>query len=89
VSSAELDWAEIELKYAGYLARERNAASRLARLEQLPLPALVDYSELTAISFEAREKLRRIQPETLGQAARIPGVSPADLQVLAGAALKK
>ena len=88
-SSAETDWAEIELKYAGYLARERDAASRLNRLEELPLSASMDYAELTAISFEAREKLGRVQPQTLGQAARIPGVSPADLQVLAGEALKK
>ena len=87
-STAEVDWAEIELKYAGYLARERTAASRLSRLEELLLPTSVDYAALTAISFEARQKLDRIRPATLGQAGRIPGVSPADLQILAGAVLK-
>ena len=88
MSTAELDWAEIEIKYAGYLSRERTAASRLSRLEELSLPTSVDYAALTAISFEARQKLDRIRPATLGQAGRIPGVSPADLQILAGAVLK-
>ena len=89
VSSVDSDWAEIELKYAGYLAREQSAANRLNRLEELPLSGSMDYAELTAISFEARQKLDRIRPTTLGQAGRIPGVSPADLQILAGEALKR
>ncbi|HEU4801060.1 MAG TPA: FAD-dependent oxidoreductase, partial [Gemmatimonadales bacterium] len=88
-STSSVDWAEIELKYAGYLAREQSAANRLNRLEELPLSGSMDYAELTAISFEARQKLDRIRPTTLGQAGRIPGVSPADLQILAGEALKR
>jgi tRNA uridine 5-carboxymethylaminomethyl modification enzyme len=71
---------EVELKYAGYLSREREAASRMAELEDFALPTNLPYRELSALSFEAREKLARVRPETLGQARRIPGVSPSDLQ---------
>lgn len=89
VSSAEsASSVDIELKYAGYLNRERQAAARLARLEELPLAESVEYTSLTAISFEARQKLDRIRPATLGQAGRIPGVTPADLQVLAAVAIR-
>ena len=77
-----LAWAEIELKYEGYLAREAVAASRTSRLDELPLPASLPYSSLNALSFEAREKLSARQPTTLGQASRIPGVSPSDIQGL-------
>ncbi len=79
---------EIELKYAGYLSREREAAARLAELDQLALPPDLPYRELTALSFEAREKLSRAQPATVGQAGRIPGVSPSDLQGLVLATLR-
>lgn len=75
-------WAEVEMKYRGYLDRERAAAERLAELDELPLPADLSYTGLSALSFEAREKLHRIRPSTLGQAGRIPGVSPSDLQNL-------
>lgn len=89
VSSAEsASSVDIELKYAGYLNRERQAAARLARLEELPLAESVEYTSLTAISFEARQKLDQIRPATLGQAGRIPGVTPADLQVLAAVAIR-
>ncbi|HXE58443.1 MAG TPA: tRNA uridine-5-carboxymethylaminomethyl(34) synthesis enzyme MnmG [Gemmatimonadales bacterium] len=75
-------WAEIELKYGGYLERERESAARLAKLEDFALPAEVPYRRLTSLSFEAREKLSAARPATLGQASRIPGVSPSDLQCL-------
>ncbi len=79
---------EIELKYAGYLSREREAATRLAELDQFALPADLPYHELSALSFEAREKLARTRPATVGQAGRIPGVSPNDLQGLVLATLR-
>jgi tRNA uridine 5-carboxymethylaminomethyl modification enzyme len=75
-------WADIELKYAGYLRKERLSAERLSQLDQFPLPDGLDYSGLQTLAFEARERLQRLQPRTLGQAGRIPGVSPSDLQNL-------
>jgi tRNA uridine 5-carboxymethylaminomethyl modification enzyme len=75
-------WAEIELKYAGYLERERNAAERVAEMDGFRLPAELDYRALRTVSREAREKLDAARPATLGQASRIPGVSPSDLQSL-------
>jgi len=71
---------EIELRYEGYLARERESAARLAEMASFHLPADLPYEELRCLSTEARQKLSRIRPESLGQAGRIPGVSPADLQ---------
>jgi tRNA uridine 5-carboxymethylaminomethyl modification enzyme len=73
-------WAEVELRYEGYLARERESARRLAELADFRLPADLPYLELRSLSTEARQKLDRVRPESLGQASRIPGVSPADLQ---------
>src|SRR5438132_10115 len=74
--------AEIELKYDGYLAREREAASRLAELATFALPAELPYLEMQSLATEARQKLDRVRPTTLAQAARIPGVSPSDLHNL-------
>lgn len=78
----DAEWASIELRYGGYLARERVVAAKLQRLEATPLPADMPWGEMAVLSFEAREKLARVQPSTLAQAGRIPGVSPADLQHL-------
>ncbi len=75
-------WAHIELRYEGYLANEREAADRLAAMDDLLLPDGLAYHELNTISYEAREKLEAIRPATLGHASRIPGVSPSDLQSL-------
>lgn len=75
-------WAEVELRYAGYIERERGLALRLQELEAFELPEETDYRNLSALSFEAREKLQARRPGTLGEASRIPGVSPADLQGL-------
>jgi tRNA uridine 5-carboxymethylaminomethyl modification enzyme len=74
--------AEIELKYDGYLAREREAAARLAELAAFVLPADLPYLELKSLATEARQKLARVRPSSLAQAARIPGVSPSDLHNL-------
>ncbi|HEY8104625.1 MAG TPA: FAD-dependent oxidoreductase [Gemmatimonadales bacterium] len=80
--------AEVEIKYTGYLAREREAAARLAELDGFPLPAELRYADLGSISYEAREKLSATRPATIGQAGRIPGVSPSDLQNLVIAVLR-
>jgi tRNA uridine 5-carboxymethylaminomethyl modification enzyme len=82
VDSELLEWAAIELRYQGYLERERRSAKRLASMDELRLPVDLEYTELLGISFEAREKLALVRPPTLGHAGRIPGVSPSDLQSL-------
>ncbi|MGA1677038.1 MAG: hypothetical protein ACO377_11480 [Pseudomonadales bacterium] len=73
----------MEIKYAGYLERERAAAARLRRLATLALPADLAYDRFINVSVEARQKLAARRPATLAEAASIPGVSPADLQNLA------
>jgi tRNA uridine 5-carboxymethylaminomethyl modification enzyme len=82
------EWADIELKYGGYLSRERRAAQRMTEMDGLRIPANLRYEGLHALSFEARQKLSAARPETLGQAGRIPGVSPSDLQNLVLAVVK-
>ena len=74
--------AEVQVKYEGYLRRERAEAERQKRLEEKLLPADIDYSALTGLRLEAIEKLSKIRPQNLGQAARISGVNPADISVL-------
>jgi tRNA uridine 5-carboxymethylaminomethyl modification enzyme len=74
--------AEIEIKYDGYLAREREAAARLAELASFALPTDLPYLELRTLATEARQKLDRVRPTSLAQAARIPGVTPSDLHNL-------
>lgn len=74
--------AEILIKYKGYIDREREAADRMRRLEKMRIPDSIDFSEIAAISTEGRQKLAKIRPATIGQASRIPGVSPADVNVL-------
>jgi tRNA uridine 5-carboxymethylaminomethyl modification enzyme len=73
---------EIEVKYAGFIEREREAIERFERLEDKKLPTSFDYRQLNALSAEAREKLNKLRPASVGQAARISGVSPADVTVL-------
>jgi tRNA uridine 5-carboxymethylaminomethyl modification enzyme len=75
-------WAEVEIRYAGYIERERGLAWRLAEMEGFQLDGELEYGSLTSLSFEAREKLAARRPSTLGQASRIPGVTPSDLQAL-------
>ena len=77
-----MESAEILIKYQGYIDRERESAERMARLEKVRLPDGMDFDKILAISTEGRQKLSRIRPTTIGQASRIPGVSPADINVL-------
>ena len=83
-----LEWADIELKYAGYLVRERQAADRIAGMDEFELPSGLDYMSLESLSTESRQKLAVARPRSLGQAGRIPGVSPSDLQSLVVAVLR-
>ena len=77
-----VDEVEILVKYSGYISREKELAEKSKRLEYVRIPDGFDYNSITQISIEARQKLSKIQPETIGSAARIPGVSPADIQIL-------
>ncbi|WP_299883617.1 tRNA uridine-5-carboxymethylaminomethyl(34) synthesis enzyme MnmG [uncultured Lacinutrix sp.] len=77
-----LEQTEIQVKYSGYIAKEKNNADKLNRLENIKIPTNFDYSKLKSMSLEAREKLNKIQPITISQASRISGVSPADISVL-------
>ena len=77
-----LEAAEILIKYGGYIEREKINAEKLVRLEALKLRGKIDYKNIKALSTEARQKLEKIDPETVGQASRIPGISPADVNIL-------
>ncbi|WP_304612231.1 tRNA uridine-5-carboxymethylaminomethyl(34) synthesis enzyme MnmG [Paramuribaculum intestinale] len=74
--------AEILLKYGGYIDRERQIAEKLRRLDEVKLQGRIDYDAVSSLSTEARQKLKRIDPSTVGQASRIPGVSPSDINIL-------
>jgi len=73
---------EVRIKYKGYIERERMVAEKMHRLENIKIKGHFNYDELTQLSTEARQKLKRINPETLAQASRIPGVSPSDINVM-------
>jgi tRNA uridine 5-carboxymethylaminomethyl modification enzyme len=90
VDQAEEDvhWANVELKYEGYIARERRSAERLAGLEEMALPAGMEYRTIDGISTEAVEKLERVRPRTLAQAGMVPGVTAADLHRVAHAVVR-
>lgn len=77
-----IEEAEIQIKYKGYIEREKFIAKKLHRLENISIPDNFDYFSMNALTIEARQKLDRIRPTTIGQASRIPGVSPADVNVL-------
>ena len=77
-----LDQTEIQIKYRGYIERERFFADKLHRLENIAIPEDFDFNAMQSLTIEARQKLTRIRPTTIGQASRIPGVSPADINVL-------
>jgi tRNA uridine 5-carboxymethylaminomethyl modification enzyme len=79
----EIEAAEVLVKYKGYIDKEKELADKLMRLEHVKLKSDFDYHQLKSLSYEAREKLNLIKPETLGQASRISGVSPSDISVLA------
>ncbi|MCL4147243.1 UNVERIFIED_CONTAM: hypothetical protein GTU68_032075 [Idotea baltica] len=77
-----IEQTEIQVKYSGYIAKEKNNADKLTRLEYVKIPLNFDYSQIKSMSYEAREKLKKIQPTTVSQASRISGVSPNDVSVL-------
>ena len=82
IEKAVLEQAEIKVKYAGYIAKEKLNADKLNRLENIRIPDDFDYSKLKSLSFEAKEKLSNIRPTSISQASRISGVSPSDISVL-------
>ncbi|MCU0386533.1 MAG: tRNA uridine-5-carboxymethylaminomethyl(34) synthesis enzyme MnmG, partial [Flavihumibacter sp.] len=77
-----LEQAEIQLKYDVYIEKEKELVGRMNQMENLEIPDSFDYTKVAAISNEAREKLKRIKPRTLGQASRISGINPSDVQIL-------
>ncbi|MBP5497768.1 MAG: tRNA uridine-5-carboxymethylaminomethyl(34) synthesis enzyme MnmG [Muribaculaceae bacterium] len=77
-----LESAEIKIKYSGYIERERQIAEKIQRLEHVRIGDNIDFMEISQISTEARQKLQKIRPQTIGQASRIPGISPSDINIL-------
>lgn len=82
ISDEIVESCEIKVKYAGYIKREQQEAAKLQRLEQIRIPETFNYEEVQSLSTEARQKLTRIRPRSIGEAQRIPGVSPNDISVL-------
>ena len=82
ITAEIVEQAEIQIKYRGYIEREKLLAEKLRRLENIIIPEGFDFNEMNALTIEARQKLTKIRPQTIGQASRIPGVSPADINVL-------
>ena len=82
INSEVIEQAEIQIKYRGYIEREKYIAEKMHRLENIKIRPDFDFNSLTSLTIEARQKLSRIKPATIGQASRIPGVSPADINVL-------
>ncbi len=82
ITPEAIEEAEIQIKYKGYIEREKFIAEKLRRLENIRIPENFDFHSMNTLTIEARQKLSRIRPETIGQASRIPGVSPADVNVL-------
>lgn len=82
LSAEVIEQAEIQIKYRGYIEREKYFADKMHRLEEIAIPDGFDYAAMQSLSIEARQKLTKIRPQTIGQASRIPGVSPADINVL-------
>ena len=82
ISNESIEQAEIKIKYGGYLNKEAEAAKKLNKLEDIKIPADFNYSKLHSISTEGKEKLDEIKPSSVGQASRISGVSPSDINIL-------
>ena len=77
-----IDQALIQVKYSGYIEKEKNNADKLTRLEDVRIPENFDYDKIKSMSFESLEKLKKIRPVTISQASRISGVTPADISIL-------
>ena len=82
ISTESIEHSEIEIKYGGYLNKEKESAEKLSRLENIQIIDGFEFDKLHSISTEGREKLKAIQPKTIGQASRISGVSPSDINIL-------
>jgi tRNA uridine 5-carboxymethylaminomethyl modification enzyme len=82
IPTESLEQAEIQIKYARYIEKEQEMADRLSQLDHLPIPVQLDYDRIPALSNEATQKFKKLQPATLGQASRISGVNPSDVQIL-------
>jgi tRNA uridine 5-carboxymethylaminomethyl modification enzyme len=82
VTISALEQAEILMKYEGYIEREQEQANKMLKLEDVKIPQTINYSSIKSLSLEAKEKLSKVSPVTIGQAARISGVSPSDISVL-------
>jgi tRNA uridine 5-carboxymethylaminomethyl modification enzyme len=81
-SKEAIEQAAIQVKYAVYIEKERELVQRMSQLEELEIPDTFDYKKITSLGNEAREKLTKIKPRTLGQASRISGINPSDVQIL-------
>jgi len=82
LSAEEIEQVTLQLKYAGYIAKQREQIQRFAKLEKKQLPPDLDYDDVRGLTTEARQKLHKMRPLSIGQASRISGVSPADITVL-------
>ena len=82
LSQEILESLEINIKYNGYVERERQVAEKIKRLENIVIPENYNYSKINSLSTEARIKLKKLKPGSIGQASRIPGISPSDINVL-------
>ena len=82
IDDSIFEQAEIEIKYSGYIEKEKRNADKLKRLENIKIPSSFNFDKLASLSFEAKEKLNKLRPETLAQASRISGVNPSDISVL-------
>nr|WP_262915534.1 hypothetical protein [Niabella ginsengisoli] len=81
-SKEEIEQAAIQIKYDTYIEKEKEIVTRMSEMENLSIPDSFDYSKLSSLGNEAKEKLNRIRPRTLGQASRISGINPSDVQIL-------
>jgi len=78
----EIEQVEIQIKYEGYIKKALEKVDKLKRMEAKRIPALIDYAAINGLATEAKQKLQKIQPETIAQASRISGVNPADISIL-------
>ena len=81
-SKDEIEQSSIQVKYEVYIEKEKELVKRMSQLEELEIPESFDYRKITSLGNEAREKLTKIKPRTLGQASRISGINPSDVQIL-------